>query len=41
MTDEEKKEGEDKELDVNDGYFQAPELIFNVPKPNGGDKGEK
>jgi hypothetical protein len=41
MNDEEKKEGEDKELEVNDGYFQAPELIFNVPKQNEGGEGEK
>jgi hypothetical protein len=41
MSDEEKKEGEDKKLEVNDGYFQAPELIFNVRKPNGGKEGEK
>jgi hypothetical protein len=41
MADEEKKEGEEKVLEVDDGYFQAPELIFNIPKPNEGDKGEK
>jgi hypothetical protein len=41
MTDEEKKEGEEKVLEVDDGFFQAPEFIFNVPKPIEGGEGEK
>ena len=39
--DEEKKEGEDKKLEVQNGFFAAPELIFNVPKPKEVEEGEK
>ena len=41
MEDEEKKEGEEKELEVNDGFFQAPEIDFNIPNQHGGEEGDK
>jgi hypothetical protein len=37
----EKKTGEDKKLEVNDGYFVAPKFIFNIPKTNGAEEGKK